>query len=69
MTHINGILLSAGFSSRMQVFKPLQEKNGVPMIVQVARKMLTVCHTVTVVTGFRSQEVARALTEFFPGAG
>ena len=69
MTRINGILLSAGFSSRMQAFKPLQEKNGVPMIAQVARKMLQVCHTVTVVTGFRSQDVVRALAEFFPGTG
>jgi len=53
----DGLILSAGFSSRMKSFKPLINWQGEPLLLQIIKKMLPVCGTVVIVTGFRGDEV------------
>ena len=53
----DGLILSAGFSSRMKRFKPLINWQGEPLLLQIVKKMTAVCGTVVIVTGFRGDEV------------
>ncbi len=53
----DGLIVSAGFSSRMKRFKPLITLQGKPLLLHVIEKMATVCGTIVIVTGFRSDEI------------
>ena len=60
MPVIDGLLLAAGYSSRMGEFKPLLEHDGLPFVVGIARKMSRVCRRVIVVLGYRSADIRAA---------
>jgi CO/xanthine dehydrogenase Mo-binding subunit/CTP:molybdopterin cytidylyltransferase MocA len=57
---ITGLILAAGFSSRMGRFKPLLDFDGAPAVCGIARKLLAACRRVIVVTGHRESEVRSA---------
>ena len=57
-----GLIAAAGLSSRMEDFKPLMELNGFPMIAMTVRSMRNAgIRNITVVTGFRGEEVRKVL--------
>ncbi|PKL81774.1 MAG: hypothetical protein CVV24_13545 [Ignavibacteriae bacterium HGW-Ignavibacteriae-3] len=62
---INGLLIAAGLSERMGEFKPLIKYDGVPFIVVIAKKLLTVCENAIIVTGHKSGEVEAAIKHAF----
>lgn len=57
---IDGILLAAGYSSRMGDFKPLMEHDGLPFVIGIAEKMQRVCRRVIVVVGYRAGDIHAA---------
>lgn len=57
MTYLSGLILCAGFSSRMGAFKPLVTYHGLPFLLHILYKMEPVCRELRVVTGFRSDEL------------
>jgi molybdenum cofactor cytidylyltransferase len=62
---IEAIVISAGYSSRMNDFKPLMKFEGLPFILQVILKLSDCCDKVHVVTGYRSEDIKEVLTEWF----
>jgi len=52
MPKIFGLILAAGFSSRMDDFKPLVHYDQKPFIAHIIDKLSTVCDEILVVTGF-----------------
>lgn len=60
MPAIDGLLLAAGYSSRMGEFKPLLERDGLPFVVGIARKMSRVCRRVVMVLGHRGDDIRAA---------
>ena len=59
-----GIVLCAGFSGRMNKFKPLLKlNNGKTLIQNITGKLSVVCNEVIVVTGFKSNEVTADIKE------
>lgn len=62
---IEGLLISAGYSSRMGDFKPLLKVENESFIVAVIRKLLLVCDKITVVTGFNSELIEQELENVF----
>lgn len=57
-----GLITAAGVSRRMNGFKPLMELNGFPMVVMTVQSMRNAgIRDITVVTGYRGQEVCAAL--------
>ena len=63
---VDGILLAAGYSSRMGDFKPLMEHDGVPFVIGIAEKMQRVCRRVVVVLGYRADDIRAAFAERQP---
>lgn len=62
--HITGIILSAGLSGRMNNFKPLLKlNNGKSFIQTVVEKLFSVCDEIIIVTGFRSDDIAKDIAE------
>ncbi len=61
---VTGIISVAGLSERMGSFKPMEEFNGEPFILLIARKMLGVCSKVVVVTGFKKEIIEETLKSF-----
>jgi molybdenum cofactor cytidylyltransferase len=57
---IDGILLAAGYSSRMGDFKPLMAHDGLPFVVGIAEKMSRVCRHVVVVIGYHAGDIRAA---------
>ena len=66
MPVIDGLLLAAGYSSRMGEFKPLMEHDGLPFVVGIARKMSRVCRRVVVVLGHRGDDIRAAFASQTP---
>lgn len=66
MPVIDGLLLAAGYSSRMGEFKPLLEHNGLPFVVGIARKMSRVCRRVVVVLGYGGDDIRAAFASQAP---
>ena len=57
-----GLIAAAGRSRRMEGFKPLLEINGFPMIAMTVKSMENAgIRDITVVVGYRGEEVRRAL--------
>ena len=57
-----GLIAAAGRSRRMEGFKPLLEINGFPMIAMTVQSMENAgIRDITVVVGYRGEEVRRAL--------
>lgn len=67
MTKSVGLILSAGYSSRMPVFKPLMQFKGTPFLLSTVLKLTRVCSEVVVVTGFRAEEITSRLAEWLDG--
>jgi len=55
--NIYGIILSAGLSGRMKMFKPLANYKGKPFINNIVTKLNTICNEIIIVTGFNSDEL------------
>jgi len=62
---LNGVLISAGFSSRMGDFKPLILYNQKPFIVEIIQKLFSVCDKIIIVTGFKCSEVESVIKNEF----
>ncbi len=54
---VEGLLIAAGYSGRMGKFKPLVKYNGESFVSVIARKLLTVCNKVTVVSGYNHKKL------------
>jgi molybdenum cofactor cytidylyltransferase len=54
---ISGLIIAAGLSGRMNSFKPLLKIKNQPIIQIIVDKLLRVCDDITVVTGFKSNEI------------
>lgn len=52
---IFGIILAAGFSGRMNLFKPTLQINGKSLIYLIAEKLSAVCEKVFIVTGYKKE--------------
>lgn len=61
---LSGIILAAGFSSRMKAFKPLLNYDGKSFIINIIEKLSTICNTITVVTGFKAEDIQNHLNDF-----
>lgn len=55
--NITGIIISAGFSSRMGVFKPLLKYNGISFIENIIHKLNLICDEIIIVTGHNSEKI------------
>lgn len=62
---LNGLLISAGYSRRMEQFKPLMLYKNKSFVETIVEKLLTVCEKVIVVTGFKSDEVESVCSSQF----
>ncbi len=59
---IQGLIAAAGLSSRMGGFKPFMKLNGFPMIQMTVQSLKNAgIREITVVTGYRAEEMARLL--------
>lgn len=58
---VAGLIIAAGFSGRMDSFKPLLEINGKSFLQIIVEKVLTVCDEVIVVSGFNSDKISSEL--------
>ncbi len=61
---INGLVISAGFSSRMQELKPLMDYQGKPFLGGILLKLSLICDSLLVVTGFESQRIKQETQNF-----
>ena len=55
--NINGIIISAGFSKRMDNFKPLAIFKNNTFIQNIVLKLNTICDQIIIVTGHKSDEL------------
>lgn len=62
---IHALLISAGLSGRMGNFKPLIKLENQTFVTKITEKLLGVCETVTVVTGFRNYDVEEEIRNSF----
>ncbi|OGB69163.1 MAG: hypothetical protein A2Y94_07730 [Caldithrix sp. RBG_13_44_9] len=69
---IEALIISAGYSSRMNDFKPLMKFNGLPFLLNIILKLYRHCEKVHVVTGYRTEDIEEVLAEWLnrqPAAG
>jgi len=62
----SGLILAAGLSSRMGEFKPLMRIGGKTLIEYTAESLLAAAGSVTVVLGYREDEIRRVLRAAYP---
>ncbi len=55
--NIYGIILSAGLSGRMKMFKPLLPYKGKSFVQNIVHKLNPVCDKIIIVTGYKTNEV------------
>ena len=60
---INGIILSAGFSQRMDNFKPLAIFNDNTFIQNIILKLNSICDQIIIVTGHKEEELKKEITK------
>ena len=60
--NITGIIISAGFSSRMGDFKPLLKYNGISFIENIIRKLNLICDEIIIVTGYNSEKIIECIS-------
>ncbi|MCC6476675.1 nucleotidyltransferase family protein [bacterium] len=63
MEIIDGLILAAGLSSRMGMFKPLLPLGGETFVAAIARKLRPFCRRIVVVTGHRAEDVRNSLRD------
>lgn len=61
MENVDGLIISAGYSRRMNYFKPLMEYKGVPFLMSILLKMSRVCGEIIIITGFRAKELQKEI--------
>jgi molybdenum cofactor cytidylyltransferase len=61
---VTGVVLAAGFSSRMGEFKPALPIKGKPLLHHSVETLLSVCTQVLVVTGHKRERVEELLRPF-----
>ena len=66
---INGLVISAGFSSRMKELKPLMDFEGKPFLAGIILKLSTICDSIVVVTGFESQKINEETNNYLDEQG
>ncbi|MDH3269130.1 MAG: NTP transferase domain-containing protein [Ignavibacteria bacterium] len=54
---IYGLILSAGLSGRMKMFKPFATYNGKTFVYNIITKLDKICDEIIIVTGFNSDEL------------
>jgi len=54
---IHGLILAAGFSGRMERFKPLLSYKGKSFIQNIVLRLYSVCDKIIIVTGYKANEV------------
>lgn len=62
--NISGLLISSGFSSRMGELKPLLEFEGLPFLVQIIKKMSTVCDKIVIVLGHEAESIESIVKKY-----
>jgi CTP:molybdopterin cytidylyltransferase MocA len=67
MNSVNGLIISAGYSSRMNHFKPLMDYQGMPFLLHIILKIFPICKDITIVTGYRSEEVPEEMERLLSG--
>jgi len=67
MNSLNGLIISAGYSSRMNHLKPLMDYQGMPFMLNIILKIHPVCEDIIVVTGHRSEEVRQEIDHLLSG--
>lgn len=60
------IILSAGYSSRLEEFKPLVNLYGIPIILWTMMPLMELCEKIIVVCGYNHEELEELLYRF-PG--
>ena len=60
--NFEGIILAAGYSSRMNEWKPAIKINNIPMIIHSIGPMLNVCDRVILVGGYNFDELKKIFT-------
>ncbi|NOY23921.1 MAG: nucleotidyltransferase family protein [Acidobacteria bacterium] len=61
---VTGVVLAAGFSSRMGQFKPALPINEKPLLHYPVETLLTVCEKVLVVTGYNREKIKELMRPF-----
>ncbi len=64
--NIFGLLIAAGLSSRMPLFKPLAKYNENSFLTEIIRKLKLVCDKIVVVTGYKEDEIKIEVEKYFP---
>jgi molybdenum cofactor cytidylyltransferase len=64
---INGLIISAGLSSRMTELKALMAFNGKPFLGSIIQKLTSVCGSIVVVTGHESEKIQKETQTFLNG--
>ena len=54
---VNGIILSAGLSTRMDAFKPLLIYKGQTFVSSILQKLFPVCEKTGIITGYKFDKV------------
>lgn len=54
-----GLIIAAGFSSRMGKFKPLIDWNEKPFLTNIIDKLKLVCDKIVIVTGYNSEAIEK----------
>lgn len=60
----DGLLIAAGFSSRMGKPKALLLQDGLPFAIVILKKMILICDKIVVVLGHSSEKIKRELQVF-----
>lgn len=56
-TKINGLIVAAGLSGRMEAFKPLADYKGKSFIINIILKLGIICDQIFIVTGHKVDEL------------
>ncbi len=64
MVSLDGLIISAGYSSRMKHFKPLMKYNGIPFLLSIIIKLSNVCQNIVVVIGYQADNLKKEITHW-----
>ncbi|MBK8946051.1 MAG: NTP transferase domain-containing protein [Ignavibacteriae bacterium] len=64
VNNLAGIIITAGFSSRMGEFKPLLIFNDKSFLQNIIEKLDLICEKIIVVTGFKENEILKHVSKF-----
>jgi molybdenum cofactor cytidylyltransferase len=64
--NISGLLIAAGLSNRMPLFKPLAKYKGNTFVTEIISKLKLVCNKIVLVTGFKENEIKSEIEKYFP---